>query len=748
MSFIKMVLLVDSKQQLMKIERDAANVTKSDLQAIVASSGHDMKSPITSLLLAIESVVSTLQDDLASQSQSNNETSSRRQALGTCVDAFGTIMHLNMIVNRSVDYCKILANLSLTPSPRSVHVKDCIEQVINASAADAGMAVILTTVAPDVPTYLLTDAFWLQVRDDLSDSVHLHTCTCVLRSIVVDKSCQQHQVTLNHLNLLSSFVSFSCCYAICYHAHQDNLLCMVGNACKYSQRQRVDGSDRGITVTAFCVLVGGRKLVEFSVQDASPHRFTPVELQALYNRPVTFKREIVGGMGTGMCCLAARVQALGGDCGARLRTDGAAGTVVWFRVPWKEGRGGEGANASASGFVSTAGQRGSLGAAVGPVVLLMSRFGSVSKLIRRVSSGHVRGEGRGDAPQRRARRGVGKVEGERGEVDDMQREGGRERGTGRGREKSERGRGRDREREKDESGDRAEGKGEDEERPATTPVPALLPAPTSDRPLPVSLTPNASIRAPAPGSTPGSLPSTARAPLAVSTLDLVPEHGPLHRLDIPSFSAQPSVVQFAPVHTHQPLQGLTILVVDDAPTIVKMVVRMLTAAGATVDFAKDGREGLEVFKAAQPAFDMVVTDIQVPASGHACAYVYTSCTDARTYAHMYDICCVLLPPSHFICLRLIAPFPFLLSTFPSLSLSSSPSTSRCLAWTGGGCVRPSARWNHRAPMRPTATSTGPVPVLILPLPRAAALARALALALAAVRVPAPGPRAVWASGRL
>ena len=107
----------------------------------------------------------------------------------------------------------------------------------------------------------------------------------------------------------------------------------------------------------------------------------------------------------------------------------------------------------------------------------------------------------------------------------------------------------------------------------------------------------------------------------VSTLDLVPEHGPLPlRLGLPSFvlSAQSSAAHIAPAHNHQPLQGLTILVVDDAPTIVKMVVRMLTAAGATVDFAKDGREGLEVFNAAQPAFDIVVTDIQVLANIHSC----------------------------------------------------------------------------------------------------------------------------------
>ena len=74
----------------------------------------------------------------------------------------------------------------------------------------------------------------------------------------------------------------------------------------------------------------------------------------------------------------------------------------------------------------------------------------------------------------------------------------------------------------------------------------------------------------------------------------------------------------------KPLRGLTVLVVDDAPTIVKMVTRMLTAAGAVVDFAKDGREGVEMFKAAEVAFDMVVTDIQVR-EGNASATNNTPC---------------------------------------------------------------------------------------------------------------------------
>ena len=55
------------------------------------------------------------------------------------------------------------------------------------------------------------------------------------------------------------------------------------------------------------------------VLPAESQRTILVQLKALFDRPVGFRRDAVGGMGTGMCCLAARVKALGhgADCGAR-----------------------------------------------------------------------------------------------------------------------------------------------------------------------------------------------------------------------------------------------------------------------------------------------------------------------------------------------------------------------------------------------------------------------------------------------
>jgi signal transduction histidine kinase len=397
-TFVKKYLLVSSKDRAMEMvatglkkERDAATVTVDELQVTISGAGHDMKSPITGLVLAVESVVTTLQTELLHCAAP--PSAATEQAMRTCIDAYGTIMHLSMIVNRSVDYCKIRADLNLTPTLQPVHLVDCIQQVIGCYASDAGMSIVLKDIPTGVPAEGITDASWLQ----------------------------------------------------------DNLLCMVGNACKYSERSRVQSVD-AIIVVVRMVVVGGRKLIEIVVKDCGVV-LAPAVLQAFFMRPVMFRREAVGGMGLGMCCLAARVKALGGTYGARVRSDHVPGTAVWFRIPFEPCKDGQKAARS--------------------TLCVHQPTSEVehSSRTRRVSG-----------------------------------------------------------------------------------APDLL----------------------------------ARVPQAPGSVA----------------SATKSIAD-------KPLNGLAILVVDDAPSIVKMVVRQLINAGATVESAKDGREGVEVIKAATAAFDIVITDIQV-----------------------------------------------------------------------------------------------------------------------------------------
>jgi DNA-binding response OmpR family regulator len=59
-----------------------------------------------------------------------------------------------------------------------------------------------------------------------------------------------------------------------------------------------------------------------------------------------------------------------------------------------------------------------------------------------------------------------------------------------------------------------------------------------------------------------------------------------------------------------PLEGKTILVVDDDPDIVTAISASLTSIGATVDTAGDGT--VAVTKAQQVDLDLVILDIMLP----------------------------------------------------------------------------------------------------------------------------------------
>ena len=106
---------------------------------------------------------------------------------------------------------------------------------------------------------------------------------------------------------------------------RDNLMCIIGNAVKYSVAS--------VLINVKAVSSGGNRMLEIDVQDSGADKLSSMQLKALFDRPIQFARENVGGMGVGLFCMGERCKALGGDTGARLRLDNKSGTVVWFRIP-------------------------------------------------------------------------------------------------------------------------------------------------------------------------------------------------------------------------------------------------------------------------------------------------------------------------------------------------------------------------------------------------------------------------------
>ncbi|HEX6734101.1 MAG TPA: response regulator [Azonexus sp.] len=71
-------------------------------------------------------------------------------------------------------------------------------------------------------------------------------------------------------------------------------------------------------------------------------------------------------------------------------------------------------------------------------------------------------------------------------------------------------------------------------------------------------------------------------------------------------------VRLPPVAAERPLTGLRLLLVEDNPLNQQVAQELLGHAGARVEVANDGRQGIECVRRAEPPYDAVLMDIQMP----------------------------------------------------------------------------------------------------------------------------------------
>ncbi len=201
-----------------------------------------------------------------------------------------------MTINRCIDYTKASKGMKLVPKYETVDLREALQFPIECmSNIQERIGIKLETMSDEICNYIITDKQWLQ----------------------------------------------------------ENLLCLLSNAVKYSTEGNVT-----ITATLNSKKPESANLVdqpeteiitiygesETSKSEDTSYILFEIEdtgiglsgeaMKSLFN-PFKQAQRLAGGTGLGLYSLAKRVEALKGGYGVTQRKDGSKGSLFWFAIPYK-----------------------------------------------------------------------------------------------------------------------------------------------------------------------------------------------------------------------------------------------------------------------------------------------------------------------------------------------------------------------------------------------------------------------------
>ena len=303
---IQRTLYVDHEKRVMASQA-------IELRNLIANVAHDLKTPIQAFVVGLESLQESLQRNTLKPSGSKSGLSllpqtstsapgghsnvlhrqyssssvsslcSMNCSLDTIANLNATASFMTMIVNRAIDYTKCSNGISLVPCSETIHLWSTICWPINCvRCVQSRVDINVEPLPPDLPSHISTDKQWLQ----------------------------------------------------------ENLLCLVSNAVKYSDSGSVTVRVIYDPSTSCKMLLGGslslspplHAMIRLEVED-SCHAGISEEVRKKLFSPFRQANRHQGGTGLGLYCLAKRSEALGGEYGVASRKDGGPGSLFYFSLP-------------------------------------------------------------------------------------------------------------------------------------------------------------------------------------------------------------------------------------------------------------------------------------------------------------------------------------------------------------------------------------------------------------------------------
>eukprot|EP00981_Chlorochromonas_danica_P009017 scaffold2421_cov171-Ochromonas_danica.AAC.7 len=270
---------------------DAANAL--EMRHMIANVAHDLKTPLSSFYGGVEYITHLLGD--LSNNCVKNIDDMEVKAKTICFEAFGEFVQsmqaclsnmrntnsfMMMTINRCIDYTKTSKGMKLSPKLETVDLLESLSlPLLCMQDVQQRIQIILEPCKPDeICSHIITDKQWLQ----------------------------------------------------------ENLLCLLSNAVKYSnegevririEKKKVESSvrDEGYTDPQFSLRI--------EVEDQGIG-LSEEEMSTLFS-PFRQAQRLAGGTGLGLFALAKRLEALEGHYGVQKRRDHLQGSLFWFEIPYR-----------------------------------------------------------------------------------------------------------------------------------------------------------------------------------------------------------------------------------------------------------------------------------------------------------------------------------------------------------------------------------------------------------------------------
>ena len=223
-----------------------------------------------------------------------------------------------MTINRCIDYTKASKGLKLVPKPETIDLKDAIQLPISCMRnMQQKIGINVNPIPDELCQYLITDKQWLQ-----------ENLLCLLSNAV--KYSAEGDVTISIcMDEYYSFPSLATCGGT-------------------NTVDECSGNEESMHSTLSGKFVDRKSLTDAAHQLSYPQLmpFIRIEVEdtgigmseeamaSLFN-PFKQTQRLAGGTGLGLYSLAKRLEALHGFYGVMKRRDGQSGSLFWFAIPYK-----------------------------------------------------------------------------------------------------------------------------------------------------------------------------------------------------------------------------------------------------------------------------------------------------------------------------------------------------------------------------------------------------------------------------